>query len=205
MPELPMFPLGTVLLPHMVLPLHIFEPRYRVLLHDVLDRDREFGVTLITRGHEVGGGDERAKIGTVAQVLRAQELDDGRWVVLAVGTRRVDVVRWLPEEPYPLAEVQDRPAAPPAGDPATLMAELEPQLRRSLAMLSELGEEGVPATFEFSDDPQEASWQAAVILPFNPYDAQRVLETDEVTDRLRLITTLVADLEETLVFRLQEE
>lgn len=205
MPELPMFPLGTVLLPHMVLPLHIFEPRYRVLIHDVLDGDREFGVTLITRGHEVGGGDERAQVGTVARVLRAQEFEDGRWIVVAVGTRRVEVVRWLPEEPYPLAEVEDRPTAPPAGDAAALLAELEPQLRRSLAMLSELGEEGVPATIELADDPEEASWQAAVVLPFNPYDAQRVLETDEVTERLRLITSLVADLEETLAFRLQGE
>ena len=93
MPELPMFPLGTVLLPHMLLPLHIFEPRYRALIHDVLDGDREFGVTLIERGHEVGGGDRRADVGTVAHVEEAEELDDGRWVVLAAGTRRIRVER----------------------------------------------------------------------------------------------------------------
>ncbi len=208
MPELPMFPLGTVLLPHMVLPLHIFEPRYRVLLHDVLDAEdsqREFGVTLITRGHEVGGGDQRAEVGAVARILQAQELEDGRWIVVAVGTRRIRVQRWLPEDPYPVAEVEELPSAPPATGAAELLTELEPQLRRSLAMLSELGEEGVPSTFELANDPEEASWQAAVILPFNPYDAQRILETDEVTDRLRLISSLVADLDETLAFRLQDE
>ncbi len=204
MSALPMFPLGTVLLPHMVLPLHIFEPRYRALIRDVLDGDGEFGVTLITRGHEVGGGDERADVGTVARVLRAEELDDGRWVVVAVGTRRVRVARWLPDDPYPRAEVVDLPSAPVEPGPGTLLAELAPLLRRSLALLSELGEEGVPATFELDDDPDQASWQAAVILPFTPYDTQRILETDEVTARLRLIASLLADLEETLVFRLQD-
>ena len=202
MPELPMFPLGTVLLPHMLLPLHIFEPRYRALIHDVLGGDREFGVTLIERGHEVGGGDQRADVGTVARVEEAEELDDGRWVVLAAGTRRIRVERWLPEEPYPRAEVVELPEPPAEPGTAELTADLEPQLRRSLAMLTELGEEGVPDTFELSDDVQRASWQAAIVMPFTPYDTQRILETDSCRERLLLTTSLVADLEEVLAFRL---
>jgi uncharacterized protein len=199
-----MFPLGTVLLPHMVLPLHIFEPRYRALIGDVLDGGHEFGVTLIARGHEVGGGDQRVDVGTVARVVQAEELDDGRWIVIALGTRRIRVLRWLEEVPYPRAEVEDLPEPPAEHDAPRLLAELEPQLRRSLAMLSELGEEGVPASFELAGDVKEASWQAAVVMPFTPYDAQRILETDGCRDRLRLTASLVADLEEALVFRLDE-
>src|SRR5687767_6923459 len=56
--RLPMFPLGTVLFPHMVLPLHVFEPRYRVLTRRCLDGEPMFGVVLIVRGSEVGGDDE---------------------------------------------------------------------------------------------------------------------------------------------------
>src|SRR5439155_458702 len=63
---LPMFPLGTVLFPFVVLPLHVFEPRYRALTRDCLAGSGEFGVVLIERGLEVGGGDERFPVGTVA-------------------------------------------------------------------------------------------------------------------------------------------
>ncbi len=202
MPLLPMFPLGTVLLPHMVLPLHVFEERYRIMMRDVLDGEGQFGVTLISRGQEVGGGDERVAIGTLARVLEAQELDDGRWVILGLGTERLRVTRWLPDDPYPRAEVELLPEPTPEPDTQSLAADLLPQLRRSLAMLSELGEEGAPATVELSDDAVRASWQAAIVMPFTPYDTQRVLETDSCRERLLLTTSLVADLEEALAFRL---
>jgi uncharacterized protein len=214
-PELPMFPLGTVLLPHMVLPLHIFEPRYRALIRDVLDGDREFGVTLITRGHEVGGGDERADVGTVARVLQAEELDDGRWLVVSVGVRRVRIRTWLEDRPYPYADVEDlldeevrvdvpATATTDAGavalDPAT-----ESRLRRVLAMHAELGYEGVPATFDVDPDPTVASWQVAVAAPLTPFDAQRVLASPSCRDRLALLDELLRDLEEVLGLQLRAE
>ena len=69
-----MFPLGTVLFPYATLPLHVFEPRYRVLVHDCLASDApEFGVVLIERGSEVGGGDVRFRTGTVARLVEAAE------------------------------------------------------------------------------------------------------------------------------------
>jgi len=114
-----MFPLGTVLLPFAHLPLHIFEPRYRALVKDCLAGDGEFGVVLIERGHEVGGGDVRFEVGTVARIVQTAELPDGRWLVDAVGTERFRVAEWLPEDPYPQAVVEpldDEPfdAAPEA-------------------------------------------------------------------------------------------
>ncbi len=119
---MPMFPLGTVLVPHAALPLHVFEARYRVLVFDCLRADREFGVVLIERGSEVGGADQRFDVATVARIVEAHELPDGRWYLLTVGTRRIDVVRWLPDDPYPVALVDDRPdppwPAPPDPGPA---------------------------------------------------------------------------------------
>jgi uncharacterized protein len=214
-PELPMFPLGTVLLPHMVLPLHIFEPRYRTLIRDVLDGDREFGVTLITRGHEVGGGDERADVGTVARVLQAEELDDGRWLVVSVGVRRVRIRTWLEDRPYPHAVVEDlvdeelRVDLPAAATPETGGVALDPatesRLRRVLAMYAELGYEGVPATLDVDPDPTVASWQVAVAAPLTPFDAQRVLATDSCRERLALLDELLRDLEEVLGLQLRSE
>ena len=63
-----MFPLSTVLFPQAGLPLHVFEERYRTLMAECLDGDGEFGVVLIARGSEVGGGDQRVDIGTVARI-----------------------------------------------------------------------------------------------------------------------------------------
>ena len=100
-----MFPLGTVLFPYAVLPLHVFEPRYRVMTRRCLDGDGEFGVVLIERGSEVGGGDVRFDVGTIARIVQAAELPDGRFALATVGLRRFRVVRWLTDDPYPQAEV----------------------------------------------------------------------------------------------------
>ena len=102
---MPMFPLGTVLFPYALLPLHVFEPRYRLMMRHVLAGDREFGVVLIERGSEVGGGDTRFDVATIARVVQASELPDGRFALATVGMRRVRVVRWLDDDPYPRAEV----------------------------------------------------------------------------------------------------
>ncbi len=110
MAVLPMFPLGTVLLPGGVLPLHVFEPRYRQLVIDCLNDDSgdpEFGVTLIERGSEVGGGDQRSAVGVVGRMVQVDALPGGRYAVVAVGTRRFRVNAWLPDDPYPLADVDE--------------------------------------------------------------------------------------------------
>jgi uncharacterized protein len=200
-----MFPLGTVLFPHMVLPLHIFEPRYRALMQDVLEDGREFGVVLITRGHEVGGGDVRSEIGSVARIVQAEELEDGRWLAISVGTRRVRIREWLDEAPYPRAIVEELPdgGLPPGPDPTELLARVEPLMRRVLAMHLELGFEGVPPTVDLDPDPEVACWQIAVFSPLTPFDAQRVLRASQCVDRLHLLEELLADLEQVLGFRLR--
>lgn len=197
MAVMPMFPLGTVLLPHMVMPLHVFEPGYRALMHDVMAGGGEFGVVLISRGHEVGGGDQRYAVGTVARVLEAEELDDGRWLVVAVGTRRIRVHRWLPDDPYPMAETAPVADAE-VGDAPALPGALVSHLRRVLALQFELGHEGVPPTVDLAADPAVAVWQAAVLAPLNPLDAQRVLEADGAVARTDLLGDLLTEIEHTL-------
>ena len=79
--RLPMFPLSAVLFPHATMPLHVFEPRYRTLMQDCLAGDPRFGVVLIERGSEVGGGDQRSRLGTRGVITRAAELPTvaGSW------------------------------------------------------------------------------------------------------------------------------
>ncbi len=198
----PMFPLGSVLVPSAGLPLHIFEPRYRALVKDCLAGDREFGVVLIERGSEVGGDDVRSDIGTVARIAEAVELDDGRWAVAAVGVRRLRVLRWLADDPYPCAELEDWPdPAPGAGHPAALVAVIS-RLRRCLALAAEAGDPSAPATIELSDDPVLAGYQATAVAPLGPHDQQQLLAAASPEERLRRLGMLLDDAIEVLALRL---
>jgi len=186
-----MFPLGSVLFPSLVLPLHVFEPRYRELVRHCLDGEPEFGVALIERGSEVGGGDVRSTVATMARIIEAAELDDGRWVLGTVGTRRVRVHRWLTDDPFPQAEVEDWPDDDMVLDHAEPYAESVTLLRRVLALRTELAEPSAPATVELSDDPALGSFQIAAIGPFGPADQQALLATPGVAARLAALNELL--------------
>ena len=190
---LPMFPLGTVLLPGVALPLHVFEPRYRALTRDCLDADRRFGVVLIERGSEVGGGDVRFDVGTCARIVEADELPDGRWVLVAIGVERLRVARWLPDDPYPRAEVEWLPDESPGPGAGGRRDEVERLLRRALALQAELGEAAPPATVEIDADLVLATYQAAALAPLGPMDRQRVLERNGVEDRLEVLARSLAE------------
>jgi len=192
-----MFPLGSVLFPHALLPLHVFEARYRALTEACLAGDGEFGVVLIERGSEVGGGDTRFTVGTVAKILEAGRLPDGRYVLAAVGTRRLRVKRWLAEEPYPRADVEllDDGAPDDAASPdiESRRADVERLLRRVLALRTELGDAGPPADVQLDDDVARASFEAAAVAPLGPLDAQRVLELESPSARLDALEGLLSE------------
>jgi uncharacterized protein len=200
--RLPMFPLGSVLFPSMVLPLHVFEPRYRALTRDCLAGDRRFGVVLIERGSEVGGGDVRFSAGTVAQIVEAAELPDGRFALGTVGVQRIRVDSWLDDDPYPLAEVEVWPDPPASDGLAAMHEENVAMLRRVLAMKAELGEPAAPATIELAADLVLAGYQAAAIAPLGPADQQALLAAESPDARAAELGTLLADQQELLSFRL---
>jgi Lon protease-like protein len=199
-----MFPLGSVLFPGAVLPLHVFEPRYRALVEHCLAGEPEFGVVLIERGSEVGGGDVRTDVGTVARCVEVGRFDDGRYAVMTVGTRRIRVLAWLPDDPYPVAEVEDWPDDP-VPDDATLGAALAPvvsRLRRVLALQAEVGEPAAPATTEVAADPLVAHYHACALAPLGPADQQALLGAPDPLERLVRLDRALAGVEEVLAFRL---
>lgn len=197
-----MFPLGTVLLPLGLLPLQVFEPRYRALAADVMTGDREFGVTLIERGSEVGGGDVRTMLGTVAHVYDAVELPDGRWYLRAAGSRRIRVLAWLEDDPYPRAEVTELADLPPGPEAGALRGEAVRRLRRVLGLRVEVGDPGPAPTVPIDPDPVAASWQIAVLAGLGALDAQQVLAQPGADGRLRLLHDLLEHQEAMLQFRL---
>jgi Lon protease-like protein len=190
-----MFPLSTVLFPGAGLSLHVFEPRYRQLTVDCLRGDRELGVVLIRRGSEVGGGDERVDVGTVARIETAVPLADGRWRLAIVGTRRLRVREWLADDPYPLATVDDLPDGATAPD-AAAVARTEAAVRRVRALLSELGQPPALGPLDrdgAADDGQSApsaAWRLCASAPVTPFDGQRLLEIDGPEERLAVLAEL---------------
>ena len=201
---MPMFPLGTVLFPFARLPLHVFEPRYRVLVHDCLRNRNEFGVVLIERGYEVGGGDDRFGVGTVAHIVGAGELPDGRWVLDTVGDRRIRVVTWLPDDPYPVALVEEAPEGADDGGGDELVSVAQRAVRRALTLKEELSEPAAPAGVALSDEIGLAVWQLSELAPLGLLDRQRLLEADDAGERLRLLTELVNEEADALARRLAE-
>ncbi|HVM41565.1 MAG TPA: LON peptidase substrate-binding domain-containing protein [Acidimicrobiia bacterium] len=201
---LPVFPLGTPLLPYQLLPLHVFEERYRTLTRQCLAGDRRFGVVLIERGREVADAEGRRDdipfdVGAVAQVVDAAELPDGRFVLQTVGRERFRVERWLPDDPYPRAEVEIL-VEEPGDDPATPLAEVATRLERVHALRSELGE--TIADHEFDADPVLASWEASLLAGLGALDLYRLLTARDATERLTLLASLLDDAEAVLLMQL---
>jgi uncharacterized protein len=206
--ELAMFPLGNVLLPSVVLPLHVFEPRYRALAEHLAEANAddphpaEFGVVLIDRGSEVGGGDVRSMVGTVARAVEAQRFDDGRWALVSVGVRRVRVREWLADDPYPRAIIEDWPDEGSLDD-RSRFDEVVAELRSILALAAELGDTEAPATTELSDDLDLGTFQIAALGPFGALDRQRLLAAPGPSERLEQAAALLAEHRELLEHRLR--
>lgn len=182
--ELAMFPLGSVLFPGMPLPLRVFEPRYVEMLSSVLGgTEHEFGVVLIERGSEVGGGDVRFTVGTVARIVSV-EVAPGSIEMLATGTVRFEVVRWLEDDPFPRAEVRE---LDPLGLDGSTPGELdtaEALVRATIARASEFVELPWPADIELSPELDRRIWQLAGIAPLSSLDQYALLRSTTASDLL---------------------
>jgi uncharacterized protein len=197
-----MFPLGSALVPFQPLPLHVFEPRYRALVHDVLAGTRSFGVVLIERGSEVGGGDVRFDLGCTAHIARAEETDDGRWGLLCQGRHRIRVLEWLPDDPYPLADVEVLGDGAWTADAAIAMEGAVAALRRVVDLALQLGGSVDPELFDLTGEPMTDHWLVVGRAPVGDLDRLALLGAETPERRLDLLTTQLGDVEAVLASRL---
>lgn len=196
-----MFPLSRPLMPGMPLPLRLFEPRYLTMLESVLVREpAEFGVVLIERGTEAGGGETRFDLGTMARV--AQVAPDGdTFVLIAHGSSRFTVDRWLPDDPYPQAEIQLVPDLAWDDELDVALFAAEDAIRSDLIRASELIDlEWAPDT-PLGDDPVERSWQLAGISLLGELDQLELLRATSVGQLLEQTVEASAAALELLEFR----
>lgn len=185
---LPLFPLGTVLFPGMPLPLHVFEPRYRALVSDLVSgpEPRAFGVVAIREGHEVGVESVRSlyDVGCVALVRRVEALPDGRYAVMTVGSRRFRLDELDESRPYLQARVTVLDES--SGDDREVATLAE---RVWIAFADYCGAVGSPEVpTEPPDDPAELAYLVAATTMMSLPERQRLLEAVGTAQRLRLET-----------------
>ena len=197
--ETPMFPLGKVLFPGATLPLHVFEDRYRSLAQRCVNNQEPFGVVLIEKGHEVGGGDVRSSVGCLAEILEHRTFPDGRWALLVRGESRFVVDEWLPDDPYPKALISDFPDDDEVSTDRCMVV-----LERLAELVTNARNAGYempvvdPDALAVGVDAEELGYRIAQLTPAGPFDRQRILTRASLAERLELIEELVAGLEEVL-------
>lgn len=176
----------------MPLALRVFEERYLKMMGAVLNDDNpQFGVVLIERGPEVGGGEKRFDVGTLAEVLEVAA-PDGPLAVVARGTQRFRVTSWLDDDPYPRAEIELLDPLDSGGMSEGDVSAAEDIVRDTLRYLEGVTED-LPwsSAIDLSDEDEAKLWQLAGISPLGPLDHQDFLsETSTSTLAAKIVTTV---------------
>lgn len=179
--ELPLFPLPEVVLfPGRPLPLHIFEPRYRMMINTVMDADRRFGVVLFDP--EKG---EPAKVGSCAEVLQMQRLPDDRLMILTVGQQRFRVLDYVRHKPFRVGLVEWIEDQPTTEDPGELVDQVSTLLQDVVRLSAKLMERNVELPENVPTTPTELSYWIAGNFQGAVDEQQALLELQDTTARLR--------------------
>jgi uncharacterized protein len=206
----PMFPLETVRLPGEELPLRIFEPRYSALVKDCLATERQFGVVLIAAGREVGGGDMRCDVGTLARIETAQDEGGGRYRIGCEIGERIRVTQWHDDDPYPRATVMPWPDEP--GDVVTAadIIEVEDRVMALFERIAAARQATLPARVELlgeaepGDDAGRRLYTLAARIPMGQADRYSVLEAPSAAARLAVLSDAVETVAAMVEFQLAE-
>lgn len=207
--ELAMFPLETALMPGQDLPLRIFEPRYGALVRHCLDSGDPFGVVLISRGREVGGGDSRCDVGVLARIIECVDQGAGRYGLQCRTGERIRVCEWLPDDPYPRARVTPWPDEP--GDEVS-PAQLLDVEDRAVALFERIAGAGgitLPGRdVMLGHDPDapagERLFALASRIPIGTADRYTVLSAPTAAERLVALREAVNAIAEVVEFQLSE-
>lgn len=190
--ELPLFPLGTVLFPGMMLPLHIFEPRYREMINRCLDEKLPFGVVLIREGKEVGESATPHTIGTAARIVRVDRKPDGRMDIMAVGTKRFRIEDMNHDRAYLTGEVSHYPVLD--GDTRLAVEQAErvrPKILRYVELMT--AATGVQMQVDqLPEEPTTLAFLTAIALQVSAPDKQKMLNQAGVPQILDMGNYLLA-------------
>jgi Lon protease-like protein len=181
METLRLFPLNAVLFPGQLLPLHIFEPRYRQMIGECIQHGQAFGVALIRSGIEVGEAAEPHQVGTTAHIVQVESEADGRMNILCVGNARFRIARLLHDKPYLSGQVELWPWEPYLEGSADI-ERIRRQLDRYLHILAELADSTLDVSLPA--EPAALANVAASVLQVELSEKQRLLATPSITAML---------------------
>ena len=188
----PMFPLGSVIFPFQSTGLYVFEERYQQLLRDVASSD-QFGTCLISRGSEVGGGDERTSFGTMLRLVASQQLPTGETLIVVEGQECFRIMRWVPDNPYPQAVIDERCCDEVAIEPE-LLALAKSSVRAVRTLQSEVETDvTLESACDISDNPWQAAWQLCALTPMATLDQFKILSLSNPNERLRLLVEICCE------------
>lgn len=181
--ELPLFPLNVVLFPGADLPLHIFEPRYRLMINECYEQDKPFGIVLV-RPDSVQMREETYPIGTMADILALSRMDDGRMNLIARGGKRFHILDKHHEKPYitGIVEVYEdlyEPEEALNGQAARARELFDTYLQ---ILLDVVGKQ--ETRFDLPTVPEELSHFIAYFLDIEDEEKQQLLELNVTTQRL---------------------
>lgn len=211
--ELPMFPLEWVLLPGEELSLRIFERRYTVLVGDLMHSgDPRFGVVLIARGREVGGGEQRNDIGAMAAITDCTELGGGRYALRCLTGERIRVSQWLPDDPYPRADIEvwrDEPGEPVSDRQFGELEERIVALHKRMAVARRrwvtAGRDAMLGGRRLrSLDPVQRLYSLACRVPMGEADRYAVLGAPSLSDRLTALYEAIETVSARVEFELPD-
>jgi hypothetical protein len=200
---LPLFPLGSVLYPGLLLPLHIFEDRYRQLVRDLLDEPepRRFGVIAIREGSETGADNVSAlyQIGCTATVRRVSERDDGRFDLVTIGAQRFRLTEVDHSRPYLQGEVDFLPEE--TGDEAAAGLAVQSVQQAFRTYIDALTARGVTQVSvpDLPSEPISLSYLVAASIIADLQDRQVLLAEPDALRRLTAERTLLS--RETVMLR----
>jgi Lon protease-like protein len=182
---LPLFPLNVVLFPHMPLPLHVFEPRYRQMIGECLEEGHSFGVVAIREGSETGAATPH-DVGTLAKIIRIERLEDGRMNLLVQGASRFQILQTTADRPYLRGQVR---IIPESGDDLDATARLTEATATAFQRYSNLLRQLVGEKLEESEPPMEPellSYLIAAAMNLQLPEKQSLLAEPRTDARLQL-------------------
>jgi Lon protease-like protein len=194
--QLPLFPLPLVLMPAEVLPLHIFEPRYRAMLEDVAETDNSFGIVLFDENTADGDRPAVGTIGCLAEIRESLKMDDGRSNILTVGVQRFEIIEYVETlDPYLVATVEFFNDEPDESD----------EIYAATARLADLFRQALDSArsgFDLDDqtprlnegDPEESGFIVCASMRLENAEKYYALKTRSSLERIKMSTSRIQKL-----------
>ena len=196
--RIPIFPLpGVVLLPGALLPLHIFEPRYRAMVADALSGEHTIGMAMLKPGWERAGPTPAIfPVGGAGRIVASEQLPDGRYDIVLEGEFRYRILEESPPAPYRIAKVEEVRSVPfPSPDEAARVSREATRLFREIA-----GVMSLPPLPDGDLPPERLASELALRLRYDPPELQQLLETDALSARLDAVIERMKEWENRIRF-----